>query len=199
MKYLTILCLSFTVLGCSHNLVVPGTYGRNNPASVSADARVQKVTRLVLLNSFKTYTFEKKAYNWAGGSLFPDTLTFELGRALSEELSALTQSTYVSASEAPDLQSAIASEMGNSGLVIVPEIERVSLDLPPFRFADIEAAVALRYSLYDGNGRFITSSSLEGKAKKVLGFTKQNYVIAFQEAIKDLMLKTSSLFRGIPQ
>jgi hypothetical protein len=175
--------------GCTATLEIPSGYVRANSAQFNVPSLQKKTAYLVISPELERYQFEKEAYNWAGGSTFPDKLTFELGRAVSDELNSAAISLFGKTARYSSLKEATASS-SKSDYVVVPAMESASLDLPAVRFTNITARVSLKYSVYDSSGTLLRTGTASGEGKKALEFTKQNYVIAFQEAIKDLMLKS---------
>ena len=72
-----------------------------------------------------------------------------------------------------------------------------TLELPVIRLGQINANVQIEYSFYRSDNILLTSKSLDGHGQKRLELTKQNYAIAFQEAVKDLMLKSKEVFISV--
>lgn len=181
--------LSMLAVGCAATLEVPSGYVRANSSQFNVASLQRTNANLVITPELESYVFEKEAYNWAGGSLFPDTLTFSLGKTLADELNSAALSLFGRTVRFRSLQEASSTSV-KPDYVVVPEVTTASLDLPAIRFADITAAVSLKYSVYDSSGTLLRTATVSGEGKKALVLSKENYVIAFQEAIKDLMLKS---------
>jgi len=177
----------FFAMGCAHTLEVPGNYIASNPEFIAQKEQIKKQACLVLTPEFKNYTFEKEAYNWAGGSMFPDKLTFTLGNTLSSEIANLCKGIYTSVSYADTLEQA---KQYKPDITISAEIEEASLDLPMVRFADITAEVNVKYSVYGPDMKLINTKIINGKGIKKLILSKENYIVVFHEAIKDLLTQT---------
>jgi hypothetical protein len=169
------------------------TVGSNFVASNPGQFRSEKLSGqkacLVLSPELKNYVFEKKAYNWAGGSMFKDTLYFDLGAAVSSEIDSLVSAMFGETSKTPNIKDAA----GKNAVIIKPEILDSALDLPAVRGGNITAEIQVKYTFYDSDGRQTASQSVTGSGNKQLVMTKENYNIAFQEAIKDLMNKSKDV------
>ena len=128
-----------------------------------------------------------------GGSLFPNHLTFDIGKAVADEINSMSLGLFAKTARFSSLGEAANAAGVPPTFIVVPEFDAVSLDLPVVRFTDIDANVRVKYSVYDAKGTFLRSGIAAGEGTKALEFTQQNYVIAFQEAIKDLMLKSKEV------
>lgn len=187
----------FLVSGCSHTMSVPANFVSSNPMQFTERALHEKSAYLVVTPKFVNYQFKKSSYNWAGGSLFPDTLIFELGNTLTIEIDNLTRSLFGTTTQVASLEAVRSGRMARFDFVVVPEIQNSSLELPVVRFGLIDAEITVKYSFYRGDESLITSVIVTGKGQKTLVLTRQNYVEAFEEAIKDLMVKSKDQFSAV--
>jgi len=165
----------------------------NFVASSHDQFRSEKLSRkkacLVVSSELKNYIFEKKAYNWAGGSAFKDTLYFDLGKTISLEIDNLVSAMFGETCKTSDIKDAI----GKNAVIIKPDIMDSTLDLPTVRGGNIKAEIQLKYTFYDSDGKQIISQSVIGLGNKALVMSRENYNIAFREAIKDLMNKSKDV------
>ena len=190
----------FLTVGCSHTLTIPKSLPTINTSELQAYSTNRKSISLIIPPTFENYTFTKSAYNWAGGNLFPDTITFEIGKNLSKEIEEQCNKFFNVTTIKSEVSQVINKSPENIGAIIVPEIIDCSLNLPKVRFSNINAEIKVNYSLY-ANTKLITSEPVIGKGQKRLGATKQNYVIALKNAKDDLLLKTEEVlkkFQSLP-
>lgn len=194
---LLILVALVTGCGSTSTLQIPSGYVRANSAQFNVVSLQKSTAYIVTTPDFQGYQFKKDAYSAMGGALFPNHLTFEIGNAVADEFNSMAISLFAKTARYQSLSEATAAAGGAPNFIVVPEFDAVSLDLPTVRFTDIDASVSVKYSVYDAKGEFIRSGIAVGEGKKALEFTQQNYVIAFQEAIKDLMLKSKEVIAGL--
>lgn len=175
--------------GCTHNMVVNSNFVASNQDQFRSEKLSREKACLVVSPELKNYIFEKKAYNWAGGSMFKDTLYFDLGKTISMEIDNLVSTMFGETFKVSDVKDAT----GKNAVIIKPEIVDCTLDLPIVRGGTIKAETQLKYSFYNSEGKQIISQTVIGIGKKSLVLTKENYNIAFREAIKDLMNKSKDI------
>lgn len=153
-----------------------------------------KTACLVITSEFKKYQFTKEAYNWAGGSLFPDTIIFDIGNTLTSEINSLSDLLFQRTLRSDSLEESKHQRAYGADYIVVPKIINTSLELPMVRLGQIDATIQMEYAFYRSDGMLLTSIFLSGHGQKRLELTRQNYVIALQEAVKDLMLKSKGAF-----
>lgn len=193
MKRLFIISLFVFLTGCTHSITVKSNYVESNPNQFKSEKLSQQETCIVLTPELKNYIFEKKVYNWAGGSMFKDTLFFDLGKPISAEIDNLISNMFSKSYDASNIKDAI----GKNGIIIKPEIIDSSLDLPSIRGGNIVAEIQVKYSFYDSDGKLIASRTVLGTGTKALVITKENYNIAFGEAISDLINKSKAAIENV--
>ena len=91
-RLLFIICVLFNFTACTHVLSVPSI--SSNQMLFETTELKTKTACIVITPEFKNYQFTKKAYNWAGGSLFPDTIIFDLGNTLTSEINGLCRALF---------------------------------------------------------------------------------------------------------
>jgi len=185
-KQLAVIIAFIFWAGCAHNMAINSNFVVSNPDQFKSEKLSGKKACLVLPPELKNYIFEKKAYNWAGGSMFKDTLYFDLGKTVSSEIDNLVSAMFGETCKVSDMKDAT----GKNAVIIMPEIVDSTLDLPAIRGGKIKAEIRLKYLFYDSDGKQIVSQTIIGNGIKSLVMTKENYNVAFREAIKDLMNKS---------
>lgn len=189
MKQPAIIIVLLFLAGCTHNMTVNSNFVSSSPDQFRSEKLSREKACLVITPKLKNYIFEKRAYNWAGGSLFKDTLYFDLGKSVSWEIDNLVSALFVEKCKTSDLKDAI----GKNAVIIIPEIIESTLELPAIRGGNIKAEIHLTYSFYDPDGKQMLSHTVTGYGNKSLILTKENYNIAIREAIKDLMNKSKDV------
>jgi hypothetical protein len=188
-QFLTFLTI-FILSGCSqHNMSIDSHIVESNKHQFKSKPIENKEICIVISPELSTYIFEKKAYSAMGGSMFPDTLYFDIGQNLSLELSNLIETITSKECKASNIEKALKD--GN--IIIQPEIIECSLDLPALRFKNVVAKITVKYSFYDSKGKLIYSENITGLGTHRLIARKENYNLAFQVAINDLLLKTTNI------
>ena len=190
-----IICVLSNFTACTHVLSVP-TISSNQMLFETTELKT-KAACIVITSEFKNYQFAKKAYNWAGGSLFPDTIIFDLGNTLTSEINGLCRALFNRTVQIDSLEESKNQRAYGADYIIVPKIINTTLELPIVRLGQINANVQIEYSFYRSDNMLLTSKSLDGHGQKRLELTKQNYAIAIQEAVKDLMLKSKEAFISV--
>ncbi len=186
MKQLAIIIVLIFLTGCTHNMAIDSNFVASNLDQFGSEKLSGEKACLVLSPELKNYVFEKKAYNWAGGNMFKDTLYFDLGKAVSSEIDNLVSAMFGETFKTAHIK----DSTGRNAVIIKPEIVDSTLDLPAIRGGNINAEIQLKYSFCDSDGKQIISQTIIGNGTKPLVMTKGNYNIAFREAIKDLMNKS---------
>jgi len=190
-KFLFVIVLLFS--GCAYQTPLRNDYVATNPPLFQSNSLKEKRVILVMDSYLKNYCLTKSVYNWAGGNLTPDQVTFEIGPALTKEISNLCKTLFGSVKEVSNFKRA-KEETGESiHLIIVPEISNAEIFFPSVRFADIKAEIAVKYSIYNFSGNLINMEVVLGKGTKQLTFTRKNYQLAMESALKDLMLKSNTV------
>ncbi|MBI5887081.1 MAG: hypothetical protein HZB82_00010 [Deltaproteobacteria bacterium] len=197
MKFLLLIFLIFNLTACTHALSVTSNFVSTNQMQFDTAELKTKTAFILITPEFKNYQFTKKAYNWAGGSLFPDTIIFDLGNTLTSEINSLGRSLFKRTLQSDSLEESKNQRADGADYIVVPKIISTSLELPIVRLGQIDAIIQIEYTFYRSDGVLLTSIILSGNGQKRLELTKQNYVIALQEAVKDLMLKSKEAFISV--
>jgi len=190
MAKLLLTTLFFLLTACSHTLHVPTPNVHSDSTKFQSQQLKKKSICLVITPEFRDYTFTKEAYNWAGGSLAPDTITFELGESLTQATSDMTTDLFANVVTVNSLDETEENAIMCGNYIIAPQIIKSSLDLPVVRFTNITAEIEVRYKLYSLSRSLLRKETVKGNGDKRLIFTKGNYAIAFGLAMEDLIHKT---------
>ena len=178
--YKIILLVALSSLNaCTYHMKVPS--GIITSTSQNS-AITTKTAQLALEPSVKNYIHETKTYNWTGGLLFPDTIRFGIGEAVTAGLYALASKNFKSV----QVQEEGTPARSKNVLTLIPKIQQVHLELPTLRFTDITAQIQISLEIYVGL-RKITTRTISGTGKAPLMFTRESYAQAFQQANVQLM------------
>ena len=197
MRFLLLIFLIFNLTACTHALSVTSNFVSTNQMQFDTAELKTKTACLVITPEFKNYQFTKEAYNWAGGSLFPDTVIFDIGDTLTSEINSLSGLLFQRTLRSDSLEESKHQRVYGADYIVVPKIISTSLELPMVRLGQIDAIIQIEYIFYRSDGMLLTSIVLSGHGQKRLVLTRQNYVIALQEAVKDLMLKSKEAFISV--
>lgn len=183
--------------GCAYQTPLRNDYVATNPLLFQSNSLKEKRIILVIDSYLLNYRLTKSVYNWAGGNLAPDQVTFEIGPALAKEISNMCKTLFGSVKEVSNFKRAREESGENIHWIIIPEIINAEIFFPSIRFADIKAEITVKYSFYNFSGNLINMEVLLGKGAKQLTFTRKNYQLAMESALKDLMLKSNTVFLDV--
>lgn len=180
--------------GCAYQTPLRNDYVATNQPLFQPTSLKGKRVILVMDSYLRNYYLTKSVYSVAGGNLAPDQVTFEIGPALTNEISNLCKTLFGSVKEVSNFKR--AKEEADKGIhfIIVPEINNAEIFFPSVGFTDIKAEIAVKYSIYNFSGNLIDTEVVLGKGTKQLTFTRRrNYQLAMESALKDLMLKSNTV------
>ena len=133
MRLLFIICVIFNLTACTHLLSVPSI--STSQMQFDTPELKTKTACLVITSEFKNYQFTKQAYNWAGGSLFPDTIVFDLGNTLTSGINGLCRALFHRTVQIDSLEESRNQRAYSADYIVVPKIistsERVNENETP--------------------------------------------------------------------
>lgn len=180
---------------CTHEMALRAD--RAYPDSIAGSKTLKnREVILVVGPELREYRLTKEAYNWAGGNLAPDHITFNVGEAFSLALIELCNHLFLAVDRSDSFREA-RGRAKTGQIIILPEIGRTEMFLPSIRFNDIQAEVMAKYSFYDDRGNLIDSKTVVGRGTKSLTFTKENYRIAMESALRDLIRQSNEAFLSL--
>jgi hypothetical protein len=179
---------------CSYTMPLRNDFVSTNPRMFQSSSLKEKRIILVIDSYTKDYRLTRPVYNWAGGNTTPDHASFDIGVAFSKEISDMCNSLFFSANEVSSFKRAKEKAGQGVNFIIIPEIINAEIFLPSVRFADIKAEIAVRYSFYTSSGDLIDKGAITGRGEKELVFTRKNYQLAMEAALRDLLQKSYNIF-----
>jgi len=191
---ISLLGIVLLLSACSYQMPLRNNYVATNHRLFRTDSLKEKRVILVIDSYLKDYRLTRPVYNWAGGNLVPDHVSFEIGTAFAKELSNMCANLFSSINEVPSFKSAKGRSSKGINLIIIPEIINAEIFLPSVRFANIKTEVTVKYSFYNSLGDLDDKGAATGRGEKKLIFTRKNYQLAMEDALKDLMIRSYDIF-----
>ncbi len=186
--------LAFVLLasGCSYRTHLSTGYVASHPHAFRSEALRGKKLILVMDAELKGYQVTRPVYNWVTGH--PYDLSFDLGSALSVEISRMCDQLFLSVEEISSLKRVHEGSAESAVAVVLPKIVRAEVFFPSARLGHITAEVTALYSFYGATGDLKDEEAVTGRGEKKFLIARRDYRLAIEAALHDLMRKSNTLF-----